>query len=341
MALNLSAARALDSPTKVAVESFLASCHACGASTDLLIGGYRGSRLVGAAVVAGAIKSHAGVTFLSATHDPVSCEHGTHIMQAVVLHAERFGFRLLQHLCAPEDDDRACVLSESGYRYLTRLIYLRRDCGGDVYPASMLNDVDWVTYSAKTDALFRAALEATYVDSLDCPELTGLRDTEEVMASHRSTGRFDASLWWLALRGDVPVGVLLLSRIESTQALEVVYVGVAHDARGSGGLGRAHGEGANLRATARRGLSYPGGRSSKRACATDVRALGVAGETRKRRLDHHIPRHTRLVTDQLSRSCFPQGCGKSVEDSVSKKKNIARNSLWCGKHRVDAWFARR
>jgi GNAT superfamily N-acetyltransferase len=72
------------------------------------------------------------------------------------------------------------------------------------------------------------------VESLDCPELTGLRPIAEVLAGHRATGLFDSSLWWVARRGEEPVGVMLLNRIPDVEALEVVYMGVAQAARGTG-----------------------------------------------------------------------------------------------------------
>ena len=51
------------------------------------------------------------------------------------------------------------------------------------------------------DEALMAALERSYVDTLDCPELCGLREKRDVLDSHRSTGKFDPNLWWLVRLG--------------------------------------------------------------------------------------------------------------------------------------------
>ena len=39
------------------------------------------------------------------------------------------------------------------------------------------------------------ALDRSYVDTMDCPELCGMRATADILASHKATGEFDPSLW--------------------------------------------------------------------------------------------------------------------------------------------------
>ena len=69
---------------------------------------------------------------------------------------------------------------------------------------------------------------------MDCPELAGLRSTREVLAGHRARAGFDPALWWVAQRGGMAVGVLLLNRIESQAAVEIEYLGVTQSSRGTG-----------------------------------------------------------------------------------------------------------
>jgi GNAT superfamily N-acetyltransferase len=57
---------------------------------------------------------------------------------------------------------------------------------------------------------------------------------EDILAGHRATGEHDPGLWWAAVRGGRPVGVLLLTRFPERRSLEVVYVGVAQVVRGQG-----------------------------------------------------------------------------------------------------------
>jgi ribosomal protein S18 acetylase RimI-like enzyme len=78
------------------------------------------------------------------------------------------------------------------------------------------------------------ALDRSYVDTKDCPELCGLRSIEDVLQSHRSVGVLDPSLWWLVKNADGPQGCLLLSAAPEQDAVELVYLGLAPAARGIG-----------------------------------------------------------------------------------------------------------
>jgi hypothetical protein len=82
--------------------------------------------------------------------------------------------------------------------------------------------------------LFAQTIFRTYQQSLDCPSLNGLRDMEDVLAGHKSSGEFDPRLWGLLCEGDEPRGVLLLARMQPAEALELVYLGLTPDARGRG-----------------------------------------------------------------------------------------------------------
>ena len=56
----------------------------------------------------------------------------------------------------------------------------------------------------------------------------------DVLAGHRVAGAFDPELWSVAVREAQPVAVLLLSRLARQEAVEIVYMGVAQVARGTG-----------------------------------------------------------------------------------------------------------
>ncbi len=80
-------------------------------------------------------------------------------------------------------------------------------------------------------------LDASYIDTLDCPGLCGLRTTEDVLESHLTTGAFDPSLWLLAFENETPIGCSLVSPIPENGSAELVYIGLAPNGRGRG-LGR-------------------------------------------------------------------------------------------------------
>lgn len=83
-----------------------------------------------------------------------------------------------------------------------------------------------------------AALDDSYVNTLDCPELCGLRHTEDIVASHAAIGRPELALWSLIRHEGRPAGALLLSCLPENRCYELVYIGLGPSLRGMG-LGEA------------------------------------------------------------------------------------------------------
>ena len=98
----------------------------------------------------------------------------------------------------------------------------------------------WATLGPDTEEDFRTVLEATYHDSLDMPELDGVRSLDDVMASHRAAGRFEPTHWSVGHLDGEPdaAAVLLLSEVPDRQVWEIAYLGLTPAARRRG-LGHA------------------------------------------------------------------------------------------------------
>ena len=158
------------------------------------------------------------------------------LLEDVARRAGARGVRLLQALLPAEDRQRPAIFARCGYRFLAELIYMDRAAVEADLAFEAPGDLETRTYRPKVRHLFTRALEASYIESLDCPGLSGLRRTNDILAGHIATGVYDPSGWLVALRGGEPVGVLITARLPNRSALEVVYVGVAPTARG-GGLG--------------------------------------------------------------------------------------------------------
>lgn len=131
-------------------------------------------------------------------------------------------------------------LSEGGMPRVTDLVYLERLTRIPLCIHPEVSPLSWHGFGPATEADFRAVLEATYHESLDMPELEGIRSLDDILASHRAGGRFVAARWLVGrVRGEPSTAaVLLLSEIPDRDAWEVAYLGLTPPARGRG-LGRA------------------------------------------------------------------------------------------------------
>lgn len=126
------------------------------------------------------------------------------------------------------------LLEECGFRHLTQLIYTQRDSKHPWVAPPGPREATWISYDEAHHVAFADMLLATYEDSQDCPELTGLRGIDAVIASHKAAGKFDPALWELASVDGAPAGCILLAELTHGPLLEVVYMGVARAARGRG-----------------------------------------------------------------------------------------------------------
>lgn len=129
------------------------------------------------------------------------------------------------------------VLRESGFTRLTHLIYMSRSMEiGNIRAAQDHPGPygRWIPYSSASDPVFCEAIAQSYVQSMDCPELTGLRSPQASLMSHRAAGVFDPAMWFVLVEADQPLGVLLLSKVRRESLIEIVYMGVSQLVRGRG-----------------------------------------------------------------------------------------------------------
>jgi len=200
-----------------------------------LCGCHQGSQLVAAAVV---IKSPGGAGLV---HFGVDDQHASgrtkataDCLNCLADQAGAMSIELLEVLVDPSLPFEIDILRESTFTYLTNLIYLTRDVSRPYETFVCTPPLTWIPYDESQEDLFSQALQATYAETLDCRELSGLRPTKAVLADHRMTGVFSPSRWWVALTSVGPAGIILVNKIEFQPAVEIVYVGVAKHARGRG-----------------------------------------------------------------------------------------------------------
>jgi ribosomal protein S18 acetylase RimI-like enzyme len=146
---------------------------------------------------------------------------------------------LTQALLEPGEKLERSAFVEAGFQELATLSYLERPLSrtnpatAPVWPAGARVE----KYRDELYDVLARILEQSYEQTLDCPGLYGLRDTRDIIAGHRATGKFDPALWTLLYVDEQPAGALLLSPFPAHRTVELVYLGLAPFARGRG-LGR-------------------------------------------------------------------------------------------------------
>ena len=152
---------------------------------------------------------------------------------------DRFGDRVqvAQALPTVNEDEEIQALADAGFTRVGDLTCLRREAAPlDDAPLVLPEGYSLRRYESLADGerLLMAALDRSYEQTLDCPELCGLRESRDILDSHRATGKFDGRLWWLLMKGDEPQGCVLISPIPDERRYDLVYIGLAIAARGKG-----------------------------------------------------------------------------------------------------------
>ncbi len=145
---------------------------------------------------------------------------------------------IAQCLLAPQDVSASRELVATGIPRLTELSFLAQSLDKTLpalpkLPTVAIEEFDPV---ANRDR-FADLLERTWQGTLDCPELNGCRAGIEALDGHQLAGEFSPDRWLLFSIDGADVGVLLLTNHPDEQVWEVVYFGIASEARGRG-LGR-------------------------------------------------------------------------------------------------------
>jgi len=136
---------------------------------------------------------------------------------------------LAQALLETDEPLLARALAQAGYARLAVLHYMERRLAKlkrfpqPQWPA----EAQLLEYDPALDSQFKSALAESYIDTLDCPNLCGLRDLDDVLADHKGVGVQDPSLWTLVLWKGRPAAVLLLNPLADGESIELSYLGVA------------------------------------------------------------------------------------------------------------------
>jgi mycothiol synthase len=155
------------------------------------------------------------------------------LLESVNRHFSARGVMLAQMLIDPSDQAVIEAYCAHGCIRLAKLVYLQRSAPWRASAPQVPAGICVQNYSPQTHPLFVAAIRASYQASLDCPALNGVRDIEDVIAGHKASGDFDPNLWSVLTENEKPIGTLLLCRSHG-DAMELIYLGLAPEARGRG-----------------------------------------------------------------------------------------------------------
>ncbi|MFZ4750270.1 MAG: GNAT family N-acetyltransferase [Phycisphaerales bacterium] len=104
---------------------------------------------------------------------------------------------------------------------------------GPVADPRVLSGDDPRALGEQCRAEIAAVLDESYLDTRDCPGLAGMRRTLDVLDGHFGLGG-KPRFWFVARRDGVARGVCLLNGSTDGGSAELVYLGLARDARGTG-----------------------------------------------------------------------------------------------------------
>lgn len=149
-------------------------------------------------------------------------------------HWSRRGIQLAQMLIDPADQPVVHLYRDAGFTELAELLYLQRQVRSGVVAPAIVEGFSIECYSPANYDDFKSVVTRSYEGSHDCPVLNHKRDIEDVIAGHRASGEHDPALWFLVRRKSIASAVLLLTRGTQANLIELVYLGVAPEVRGTG-----------------------------------------------------------------------------------------------------------
>lgn len=144
------------------------------------------------------------------------------------------GAMLLQSLLPSADHPAAELLLRAGYEHTSDLLYLV--AAKEAFAARIADlEITLARYRPESDAQrLEQLLACTYSGSLDVPQGLDQRSVAETLAGYAGGGSSGTSWWFFLQEAGTDVGCLLLADYPELNQGELVYVGLASEARGRG-----------------------------------------------------------------------------------------------------------
>jgi hypothetical protein len=119
------------------------------------------------------------------------------------------------------------AITDAGFEELAKLRYLERQTSATIPSKSNQTNhsgLHFQSMETSCDVELGKVLEETYIGSLDCPNLHGVRPIQDIIDGHRMSSPYQPEFWFIGTIDESPVCVLLLN--PNDDVLELAYVGV-------------------------------------------------------------------------------------------------------------------
>jgi GNAT superfamily N-acetyltransferase len=145
------------------------------------------------------------------------------------------GAFLMQAMFDPSRRVEIGATADAGFRHLARLRFMDGDLARlNRQELPLASSVSIEACGRSDPRELAVLLGRTYIETLDCPGLAGLRRPDDVLTGHRASGRFDPDLWFMLRIDGRPAGLSLLNPNPEAGCTELVYFGLVPEARGRG-----------------------------------------------------------------------------------------------------------
>jgi ribosomal protein S18 acetylase RimI-like enzyme len=176
---------------------------------------------------------------------PDTSESGRAVLRGAADFVDGRGIPLAQMVVGPLDGYSDEVQAACGFPRFAELAYLYAEVGGSMQNAGRsasnkpsgeheCEALHFVSRAGNEPQRLAAVLEQTYIGTLDCPALDGVRPMDEVLEGYRAQGRYSPNDWYFIREHDRDIGALLLTEHPGYGNWELVYMGVIPAVRGRG-----------------------------------------------------------------------------------------------------------
>lgn len=198
---------------------------------DGLLVALEGKQLLGVLHIHQSIGNTASISLPRLT-DPTREDLAIQLVSMAVERLKTWSVDYAQAALEPAEYAWGRILLRGGFQDLTTLEFYGRPTAPELTPIPWPVDVEIRPFGPGQDQLLISTLFATYEETLDCPELNGIRQPKDVLSEYYSMSYLPQK-WWILFRRREPIGVLLLSP-GAKSSCELSYFGLVSTARRQG-----------------------------------------------------------------------------------------------------------